>query len=69
MSAKRTRGYYVRGFSAIGLAVAFTVITDTPTRSGDLRGLIYFVAFGVALATLEAVARRFGWPSRVEGTD
>ena len=65
MKMRFTRGYYLRGFSAIGIAVAVAVLTDAPGRSGDVRGLVYFVTFAIVLATFESIARRKGWPRKV----
>ncbi|MEL7344166.1 MAG: hypothetical protein AAFN59_04815 [Pseudomonadota bacterium] len=66
MNSKYTRGYYLRGFSAIAFGVGVAMLSDTPGRDGDMRGLIYFVAFGIALATLETIARNRGWPSKIK---
>lgn len=65
MSVKYTRGYYLRGFSAIGIAAAIAVLAGPPALPGEIRGAIYFVTFAIALGTLETIARRRGWPSRI----
>lgn len=69
MSVKYTRGHYLRGFGSIGLAVGVVVLVSSPAMPGELRGLIYFLAFGVSLGTLETIARRRGWPRKVLKSD
>ena len=69
MSVKYTRGYYLRGFGSMGLAVGVVILVSSPAMPGELRGLIYFLAFGVSLGILETVAKRRGWPSKIRKGD